>query len=112
MLMNKGELDGVRILGRNTVDFMTRNGLTPEQRKTLNWDSTKGHGYGNFMRILEDPSTAGLIQSEGSFGWDGWMGCYFSIDPKNSSAYYILSSRQAQALPILQGVCRTSHGVQ
>ena len=31
---------------------------------------------------------------------------------KNSSAYYILSSRQAQALPILQGVCRTSHGVQ
>lgn len=41
MLMNKGELDGVRILGRNTVDFMTRNGLTPEQRKTLNWDSTK-----------------------------------------------------------------------
>ena len=61
---------------------MTRNGLTPEQRKTLNWDSTKGHGYGNFMRILEDPSAAGLIQSEGSFGWDGWMGCYFSLDPK------------------------------
>jgi CubicO group peptidase (beta-lactamase class C family) len=82
MLMNKGELDGMRILGRNTVDFMTRNGLTPEQRKTLNWDSTKGHGYGNFMRILDDPSTAGLIQSEGSFGWDGWMGCYFSLDPK------------------------------
>ena len=82
MLMNKGELNGVRILGRNTVDFMTRNGLTPEQRKTLNWDSTKGHGYGNFMRILDDPSAAGLIQSEGSFGWDGWMGCYFSLDPK------------------------------
>lgn len=82
MLMNKGELNGVRILGRNTVDFMTRNGLTPEQRKTLNWDSTKGHGYGNFMRILDDPSTAGFIQSEGSFGWDGWMGCYFSLDPK------------------------------
>jgi len=69
-------------IGKNTVDFMTRNGLTPEQRKTLNWDSTKGHGYGNFMRILEDPAAAGLIQSEGSFGWDGWMGCYFSLDPK------------------------------
>lgn len=91
MLMNKGEYNGVRILGRKTVELMTRNFLSDEQKSSLNWDSTVGHGYGCFMRVLEDGTKAGLNQSEGSYGWDGWMGCYFSIDPKEELAvlYFI-----------------------
>lgn len=91
MLMNRGEYNGVRILGRKTVELMTRNFLTDEQKVSLNWESTIGHGYGCFMRILEDGTKAGLNQSEGSYGWDGWMGCYFSIDPKEELAmlYFI-----------------------
>lgn len=68
------------IISRKTVDMMRRNGLSPEQRRTLNWDSVRGFGYGNLMRMLEDRNEAGLIASEGAFGWDGWTGTYLLCD--------------------------------
>lgn len=80
MLANNGSFDGVKILGKNTVDFMTRNQLTPHQKRSFNWDSCKGHGYGNLMRILEDKSTFGTNANTGEFGWDGWAGCYCTVD--------------------------------
>ncbi len=86
MLMGKGTYNGVRILGRKTVELMTCNFLDDRQMSSLDWDSMKGHGYGSFMRILENPAAAGLNQTKGSFGWDGWMGCYFSIDPAEELA--------------------------
>ncbi|WP_295211736.1 serine hydrolase domain-containing protein [Ruminococcus sp.] len=96
MLMNHGELNGKRVLGANTVEYMRRSSLTPKQTESLNWDSTIGHSYGNFMRVLKDPARAGLIQSEGSFGWDGWMGCYFSLDPvKEASVLYFIQQAGA-----------------
>lgn len=91
MLMNKGEYNGKRLLGRKTVELMTRNYLTPEQLKSADWDSMKGQGYGCFMRVLQDRTLAGLCGTEGQYGWDGWMGCYFSIDPTEETAilYFI-----------------------
>lgn len=80
MLANHGAYKGVRILGRSTVELMTRNFLTPEQCPPI-WDSMVGHGYGAFMRVLTDPCAAGFNASPGEYGWDGWLGCYFSVDP-------------------------------
>lgn len=87
MLMNGGTLNGVNILGRKTVEFMRTNCLTPAQMRTLDWDSMKGHGYGNFMRVLTSRTEAGFNGTEGEFGWDGWLGCYFSIDPTEELAF-------------------------
>lgn len=70
----------VGIISRKTVDMMRRSGLSPEQRRTLNWDSVRGFGYGNLMRMLENRNEAGLIASEGAFGWDGWTGTYLLGD--------------------------------
>lgn len=87
MLMGSGTYNGINILGRKTVEFMRTNCLTPEQMKTLDWDSMKGHGYGNFMRVLTSPAEAGFNAGAGEYGWDGWMGCYFSVDPDEDLAF-------------------------
>ncbi len=79
--LSNGEYNGVKILGRKTIDFMRKNALTPEQRKTFNWDSCRGFGYGNLCRTLEDGNAASLIASRGAFGWDGWSGTYILNDP-------------------------------
>ena len=71
---------GAGILSRRMIEFMHENGLSPEQKRTLNWDSTRGFGYANLMRSLEDRNLAGLLATEGAFGWDGWTGTYLLCD--------------------------------
>lgn len=83
MLLQKGVWKDERILGKRTVEFMTHNHLTAAQRRTMDWDSLKGHGYGCLMRQLETPGQAGLISAPGEFGWDGWTGNYMTVDPVN-----------------------------
>lgn len=81
MLSNGGTYQDKRILGRKTIEFMAANGLTQQQKETLNWGSTIGHGYANFVRIVEDRNQAGTFASCGAFGWDGWTGTYLLCDP-------------------------------
>lgn len=91
--LSNGEYNGVRILGRKTIDFMRRNALTPDQRKTFNWDSCRGYGYANFCRTLEDPNAASLIASPGAFGWDGWSGTYILNDPAERMSVIVFLQR-------------------
>lgn len=100
--MGSGTYNGVNILGRKTVEFMRTNCLTPEQMKTLDWDSMKGHGYGNFMRVLTSPVEAGFNAGAGEYGWDGWMGCYFLLILTKILHSFSSSSRQIQAALTLQ----------
>lgn len=81
MMLHKGEYKGRRILGRKTVEFMTQNRLSMEQRADYNWYSLKGNGYGCLMRVLIDQGEAGSNGSLGEFGWDGWTGNYVTMDP-------------------------------
>lgn len=91
MLMNRGEFNGKRIMGRKTVELMTKNFLTKEQLRSADWDTMTGQGYGCFMRVLMDRTLAGFNCTEGQYGWDGWMGCFFTIDPVEDLAmlYFI-----------------------
>lgn len=84
MLANEGEWNGVRILSRRTVRYMRRSQLTDEQKKTMQWASLRGHGYGNFMRVLEDEGQAPSLGGKGEFGWDGWLGAYFCVSPEDN----------------------------
>ncbi len=72
---------GKGIISARAIDFMRENGLAPEQKKTFNWDSTRGFGYANLVRCLTDRNEAGLFASKGAFGWDGWTGTYLLCDP-------------------------------
>lgn len=80
MLLGFGEYKGERLLGRKTVELMATNQLSDEQMKTFVWRE-RGYGYGVGMRTLLHPWTynAGV----GEFGWDGMMGTWLSVDPKN-----------------------------
>ncbi|MFT4146870.1 MAG: serine hydrolase domain-containing protein [Mobilitalea sp.] len=84
MLANNGVYNGVRILGKKSVDYLGVPQLTKEQAATYNWDSISGYSYGNLMRILVDPVKAGSNGTIGEFGWDGWAGNYFMVDRKEN----------------------------
>ena len=84
---------GAGVISRAAVNFMSKNGLTPEQRRTFNWDSTRGYGYANLCRTLEDVNLAGTFAPEGSFGWDGWTGTYLLNDPKNGISTTVFLQR-------------------
>ena len=88
MLANKGELDGVRILGRKTVEYATRNHL-PGGRDMegmgaggFSESAFKGIGFCLLGSVCIDPVAAPNMQSEGDFGWGGAAGTRFWVDPE------------------------------
>ena len=82
MLLHGGTLDGERILGRKTIDLISTDHLTPEQRKSDSWDTQRGYGYGLGVRVMTNPELAGVNGSVGEWGWDGAFGNWFCVDPK------------------------------
>jgi CubicO group peptidase (beta-lactamase class C family) len=83
MMLNRGELNGVRILQPETVDDMTRNHvadkLQPLAFNGLFPEPVNGYGFGlGYCISLEDSD----IGNAGDFGWSGMADTYFWIDPK------------------------------
>jgi CubicO group peptidase (beta-lactamase class C family) len=81
MLVNSGELDGVRLLSRKTVDLMDSNHL-PEgvARGAAGGGTVRGEGYGLGVRVVTNPAQAGNLTSAGTFGWSGAAGTHFFVD--------------------------------
>ena len=75
MLLNGGELDGIRILAPLTVDLMRRNQLPREVA-----EMGPGLGFGLDFAIVTDPVEADGV-SEGEYYWGGAAGTWFWIDP-------------------------------
>ena len=80
MMMNRGVYGGKRILSEEAVDLITHNNLTPSQAETFNWDQCRGCGYSILNRCVIDLEAAGA-GNLGDYGWDGWLGSYYSNDP-------------------------------
>ena len=93
MLLHGGTLDGARILGRKTVELISTDHLTPEQRKGDSWDTQRGYGYGLGVRVMTNPELAGINGSAGEWGWDGAFGNWFCVDPKeNLTCVYLTTN--------------------
>ena len=93
MLLHGGTLNGVRILGRKTVDLISRDHLTPAQQATHNWDTQRGYGYGLGVRVMTHPEIADINGSVGEWGWDGAFGNWFCVDPKeNLTCVYLTTN--------------------
>ena len=86
MMLGKGTYNGVRILGRKTVECMTKNHLTEKQLLTYDWEQLEGYGYGNLMRVMIDVGKSGQLGSLGEYGWDGWLGSYVCMDAEEDLA--------------------------
>jgi CubicO group peptidase (beta-lactamase class C family) len=81
MLVNSGELDGVRILSRKTIDLMDTNHLPDGvTRGAAGGGTAGGEGYGLGVRVVTDPAAAGNLTSVGTFGWSGAAGTHFFVD--------------------------------
>ena len=80
MLLNGGEYNGHRLLGRMTVDMMFSNhiGTGPSKRVGVRGD---GYGFGLGGAVLTDPAKAPDALSIGTWSWGGAWGTVFWIDP-------------------------------
>jgi CubicO group peptidase (beta-lactamase class C family) len=78
MLLNRGELDGTRILGPRTAALMTQDHLGDIARPP--W--MKPYGFGLGFLVSPEPGRSGSILSQGSHGWGGMAHTTFWVDPK------------------------------
>ncbi|MCS6840841.1 MAG: beta-lactamase family protein [Roseiflexus sp.] len=85
MLANGGELDGVRILGRKTLELMHVNHIPAA---LLPWEiagiTYPGYGFGLGSRVLMDVGLSGMPGTVGEFGWAGAAKTYYWVDPAES----------------------------
>lgn len=78
MLLNKGELNGVRLLKADTVASMTVNGLPDTVLQARG--GTIGWGLGN-VDVVVGAGARGYLTTIGEYGWDGSAGTFFAVDP-------------------------------
>jgi len=87
MLLNGGELDGVRILGPRTLAYMTRNHLPGGRllnevgQSTFSEAAMEGTGFGLGFSTIEDAPALRNLASEGEFAWGGAASTAFWVDP-------------------------------
>jgi len=77
MLLNGGELNGVRLLGPRTVDW-----INEDHMQGAGGFDRPGHVFGLGFAVLVDPGEAGWFYSPGSYYWGGSQGTLFWIDPE------------------------------
>lgn len=85
MLLGKGKLDDLRILSRKSVELMTSNFLTAEQRRIssfLGKHIFAGQGFGLGVSVVDDVTKQDSLSSVGQFGWSSAYGTWFSVDPR------------------------------
>ncbi|MFT7685491.1 MAG: CubicO group peptidase (beta-lactamase class C family) [Candidatus Azotimanducaceae bacterium] len=88
MLINRGELDGVRLLGRKTVEHMRKNHLPDNKDMAAMgqpvWSETSydGIGFGLGFAVVIDPVKASIVTSVGEHHWGGAASTFFWLDPE------------------------------
>ena len=93
MLQNGGALQGTRILGRKTVEYMTADHIGPEIDTTrLNqWPNINGYGFGLGVAVRRAAGAGGAVSSKGEFHWAGATGPYFWVDPAEELAVVFMA---------------------
>jgi CubicO group peptidase (beta-lactamase class C family) len=85
MVLNKGELDGVRILSPASIELMDTN-VIPKS-VLVNTNGTSGAqfneavGFGLDFMVVRDPRAAGTLEGKDTMSWGGAAGTWFWIDP-------------------------------
>jgi CubicO group peptidase (beta-lactamase class C family) len=97
MLLNGGELDGHRILGRKTIELMTMNHL-PEGKNLADLSiglysetNMEGVGFGLGFSVCLDPAQSQMIDSAGEYAWGGAASTAFWIDPRENLVVIFLT---------------------
>ncbi len=90
MLLNDGELDGARILGRKSVELM--------RTARVDWDGDDAPDFGLGFRVISDIAKQGEIGSPGTYAWGGAFNTTYWIDPvENLVAVYMSQARPTKS---------------
>jgi CubicO group peptidase (beta-lactamase class C family) len=91
MLLNRGELNGTRILAPSTVELMTHDHVPDAVQNGKfgigSYRMQPGFGFGFDVAVYEDPAQVGSSVGRGTYLWDGIAGTWFWIDPTNDIAF-------------------------
>jgi CubicO group peptidase (beta-lactamase class C family) len=83
MLCNGGALDGVRVIGRKTLELMHSNhlplALLPIE---IGGMPLPGYGFGLGSRVLLDVASSGAPGTAGEYGWSGAAKTHYWVDPR------------------------------
>jgi CubicO group peptidase (beta-lactamase class C family) len=95
MMLNKGELNGVRLLGRKTVELMTANhmrgDLAAMGQPRFGGATYEGIGFGLGFSVMLDPAKAQILGTPGEYSWSGAAATLFWIDPVEEMAVILLT---------------------
>ncbi len=100
MLLGKGTLDGTRIIGRKTLELMTKNHITGGKsvaaaatHASPMWrePSHQGTGFGLGFAVTLDTADGQLPGSPGTFSWSGAASTHFWIDPTEDLAVVFMT---------------------
>ena len=83
MILNKGEYNGTRILGRQTVEYM----LTAHFPDGL--EVNPGEVFGIGFGITTDPARTDILCSQGEAAWSGAANTFFWVDPREDMIYMV-----------------------
>jgi len=111
LMLGRGEVDGVRLVKPETIDLMTTNRLTDEQRGHaflgMPFWLSQGFGLGASMIMDAEKHQWMGAGGQGSFGWPGAFGTWWQADPVNDMIliYLIQDSMPLgpEALTAMQG---------
>lgn len=83
MMLGGGAVGGVRLLSRKSVDLMTTNVLSEQERNTpfLGLPFWAGRGFGLGFGVVHDIAQYDAYASAGQFGWPGAYGTFWAADP-------------------------------
>jgi CubicO group peptidase (beta-lactamase class C family) len=94
MLLNGGQLDGVRVLSRATVSHMTADHLgTMKIAGTLD----RGYGFGLGFAVRKETGLNAAPGSAGEYRWGGAAGTAFWVDPKEQMVVVFMTQNQPGA---------------
>ncbi|HEX4740429.1 MAG TPA: serine hydrolase domain-containing protein [Caulobacteraceae bacterium] len=111
MLLNGGELDGVRILSPATVQLMGTNVIPKDVLVKSNGTAGEGFneavGFGLDFMVVKDPRAAGSLEGKDTMSWGGAAGTWFWIDPTNDIVFVGMIQRMGGTGEDLGGEART-----
>ena len=97
MLLNQGELEGTRIIGRKTLAFMASNhlpdnkDLTEMSQSAFSETTYQGVGFGLGFSVILDPVKTQSLTDVGEYGWGGAASTFFWINPKEEMVVIFLT---------------------
>ncbi|MGD9288645.1 MAG: serine hydrolase domain-containing protein [Desulfobacterales bacterium] len=105
MLRRKGQWNGVRLLGRKTVEYMITNHLQGDLAEmgqpTFNETTYEGIGFGLGFSVMLNPAKAKVLGSPGEYAWGGYASTAFWIDPlEDMTVIFLTQLIPSSAYPI------------